>query len=300
MTHKIKPLEKFNFALVQEPMSGLLRNVEGDLRKLVGYVGRTNDLNEQRRIILLTIMLRFAINSYQSVGFLLSDLDQHPKRIPEFVFVVPPINRQLMDLWFSLVYIMDDLAFRALAYEQCGYRELGEEILKMRARYGSDPDWQAWFHDMQDLMTTMEQQVPLTADQKANPSDIPYWGTPFQLAKQPGKSQGFLQFLLQLLYHDTSAEAHLKPVRLLVSGSFLLKDMASEQMRSQLENRNIHQYKFRHFCRTVVALLGVVSEVEIFGKFNNHEQLAKVWALLAGYNEDAKDVYEMRYQALVS
>lgn len=84
MTHSIKPLDKFNFALVQEPLSGLLRNVEGDLRKRVEYITRTDDLNEQKRMILLTIMLRFAINSYQSVGFLLSDLDEHPKRIPTY------------------------------------------------------------------------------------------------------------------------------------------------------------------------------------------------------------------------
>jgi hypothetical protein len=48
-----------------------------------------------------------------------------------------------------------------------------------------------------------------------------------------------------------------------------------------------------------VALLGIISEIELFGKFNNQEQLAKVWALLAGYNADAKDVFLMRYQSLL-
>jgi hypothetical protein len=69
----------------------------------------------------------------------------------------------------------------------------------------------------------------------ADPSQIPYWGTPFQLAKQPSKSQNFLQFLEQLLYHDTSAEAHLKPGGLFVSGSFFLKDMAPEHIKANLK-----------------------------------------------------------------
>jgi hypothetical protein len=299
VAENVKPLEQFNFAVVQEPLTGLLRNVESDLRKRIDIIGRIDDLDEQRRVILLMIMLKFAINSYLAVSFLLSDVDQHPRRIPQFVLVVPPINRQLMDLWFSLVYIMDDLGPRALAYDQCGYRELGEEINRMKARYGADPNWRPWFQDMQDLMTMMEQQIPLTPAQKTNPSLIPYWLTPFKLAKQPGKSQNFLQFIEQLLYHDTSAEAHLKPGGLFASGSFLLKDIAPEHIKRQLENRNIHQYKFRHFCRTVVALLGIVSEIELFGRFGNHEQLAKVWTLLAGYNADAKDVYETKYRQLL-
>ena len=53
-------------------------------------------------------MLRVAHNSYQALAFLLSDLDPHPKRLPRYVLIVPPVNRQIMDLWFSLVYIMDD------------------------------------------------------------------------------------------------------------------------------------------------------------------------------------------------
>ena len=36
------------------------------------------------------------------------------KRLPRFVLVVPRINRQIMDLWFSLVYMMDDFGPRSL------------------------------------------------------------------------------------------------------------------------------------------------------------------------------------------
>jgi len=245
-------------------------------------------------------MLRFAINSYQAVGFLLSDLDVHPKRLARFVLVVPPINRQLMDLWFSLVYIMDDFGPRALEYDQCGYRETIEHVNKMRDRYGADnPEWQPWFEDMQNLISMMERQVPLTDEQKADPSKIPYWLAPFKLAQKPTKSQSFLQFLEQLVYQDTSAEAHLKPGGLFMGGSILLADIAPEHIRKQIEDRNIHQYKFRQFCRTVVSLLGIISEIETYCSLNNREQLSKVWATLAGYNADAKDVYEMRYQALL-
>lgn len=295
----VKPLERFDFSVVQQPLTGLLRNLDSDLKRRLDLIGRTNDLDEIRRFTLLLLMLRFAISSYRAVGFLLSDLDEHPKRLPEFVLVVSPINRQLMDLWFSLVYIMDDFGPRALAFDQCGYRELCEDIDKTRKRYGADPEWQDWFQDMAELKQMMERQIPLTTAQKADLSKIPFWLGPFKLAKKPTKSQPFLQFLEQLLYQETSAEAHLKPVGLFVAGSILLKDMGPEELRQQIESRTIHQYKFRHFCRTVLTLLGIASEIELYCKMNNQEQLSKVWTILAGYNADAKDVYQTRYQALL-
>jgi hypothetical protein len=293
MTRKeVKPLESFHFPIVQEPLSGLLRNMDSDLRRQVEQPGTAG-----RDLTLLLVMLRFAMNSYQAVCFLLADIEDS-KRLPAFVLAVPPINRQLMDLWFTLVYIMDDFGPRALAFEQCGWRETGEQVSKTRRQYGGAADWQGWFEDMHDLMSTMEKQIPLTPAQKADPTLIPYWQGPFNLAKKESKSQSFLQFLEKLVYHDASAQAHLKPAGLLIAGSFLLKDMAPEDIRKQLENRTIHQYKFEQFCRTVVTLLGIVSEIEMHCKLNNREQISKVWTILAGYNADAKDVYELRYQPM--
>jgi hypothetical protein len=273
--------------------------MDSDLRRRIDLLTQTNDADEIRSFTLLHLMLRFAINSYQAVAFLLSDLDEHPRRQPRFVLVVPPINRQLMDLWFSLIYIMDDLVPRALAFDQCGYRELREEVDKRKKQNANDPEWQDWFEDMRDLVSLMEKQIPLSAEQMNDPTEIPYWLGPFKLAQKPTKSQAFLQTLEDLLYHDTSAEAHLKPGGLFMSGSILFSDIFSEELRERVETRTIHQYKFWQYCRTVLTLLGIVSEIELYCKMNNHEQLAKVWTTLAGYNADTKDVYEARYQALL-
>jgi hypothetical protein len=136
-----KPLERVDFSVVQKPLDGLIRNMDSDLKRRVDFIGKTNDLDELRRFTLLHMMFRFAANSYHAVGFLLSDLDVNPKRIPRFVVIAPPINRQIMDLWFSLVYMMDDFGPRALAFDQCGYRELCEETEKMRKQYGTNREW---------------------------------------------------------------------------------------------------------------------------------------------------------------
>ena len=165
-------------------------------------------------------------------------------------------------------------------------------------RYGADPEWQDWFEDMQELSNMVEMQLPLSADQKADPeTTIASWPHPHALSEKPTQSQGFLQSLHELLYGDTSIEAHLKPSGLMVAAGILLADIAPDHLRRNVEDRTIHQYKFRHVCRTVVTLLGIVSEIEIHCNLTNKEQAVKIWERLVEYSADAKDIYEARYKA---
>ncbi len=71
------------------------------------------------------------------------------------------------------------------------------------------------------------------------------------------------------------------------------------RLRKNIGQRNVHQYKFRHYCRTVVISLGVVSEIENHCNLNNKEQASKIWQRLAEYNADAKDIYEIRYKTML-
>jgi hypothetical protein len=296
VTRERKPLKQVDFKIIQEPLNGLLRNMDSDLQRRMEQVRTSENFEEYRQLMLLLIMLRFAVNSYQAVGFLLSDLDEHPKRLPRFVVVVPPINRQIMDLWFTLVYIMDDFGPRSVLYELGAYKELRKHIDDSRVRYGADPEWQDWFEDMQELSNLMETQLPLTADQKANPQSITSWPHPHGLSEKPSRSQSFLQFLHNLLYSETSVETHLKPAGLMVGAGVLLMDIAPDEIRKKIEERTIHQYKFRQMFRTVISLLGVVSEIEMYAKLGNTEQAIKIWKRMAEHNADAKDVYEARYK----
>lgn len=300
---ELKPLERFDFKPVQEPLDGLILNVDRDLQRRAHEVERSGDFEKFRQTTLLLIMLRVAANGYQALGFLLADVDPHPRRLARFVTNVPFINRPLMDLWFSLVYIADDFGPRSLDYELYAYRQMWEEINTAKKRYGADPEWAPWFQDMNDLSSYMEAQLPLTAEQKADPTNsnlIKSWPSPHALSTQASPCQDFLKLINELLYVDASIQAHLKPAGLLQMAGILLVDMAPEQMRDNIENRTIHQYKFRHFCRTVIALMGIISEIEAYCKLGNAEQALKVWTRLADKNPDAKDVFLARYNTLLS
>jgi hypothetical protein len=71
-------------------------------------------------------------------------------------------------------------------------------------------------------------------------------------------------------------------------------------MKDLIENRTIHQYIYRHFSRTVITILAIASEIDAFCQLKNETALRHLWGLMAGYVEEAKDVYEERYESLLS
>jgi hypothetical protein len=293
----IKPLRELHFPYIQVPLDGLLRNMDSDLQRRCKEVQASNNFEVFRQSTLLLVMLRFGINSYQALAFLLSDVEEHTKRLARYVLVVPPVNRQIMDLWFTLAYMMDDFGSRSHLYEQCAYRELRIHVEENKLRYGADPEWRGWFEDMQELSDMMESQISVTLEQKTNPKSIPSWPHPHALTEKQTKSQEFLKLLHELLYSDTSIEAHLKPSGLMTAAGLLLSDIGPEHLRKKIEDRTIHQYKFHHYSRTVITVLGIVSEIEMHLNLNNKEQIAKVWRRIAEYSPDAKEIYEARYKS---
>jgi hypothetical protein len=247
MQEKLPPLEIFDARLVQVPLRGLFTNMDRDLERRLRGAQESSDREAERRLSLLMIMLRVTINSYEAVCFLISNTDENPKRKDHFALVVPPANRQLLDLLF-----------------------------------------------------TLEQYLPITPEQKAAPLVIPYWRSPFRLKRNATKSQPFLEYLDKWLYGETSAQAHLNAAGLSRVGLFVLSSLAPEEMREIVEGRTIYQYTSRHFLRTLITALAIASEIDAFCQLNNREALARLRGLLAGYVEEARDVYEQRYQAMLT
>jgi len=115
-----KPLIAFKAQLVQAPMQGLLRNTDGELARRLKRAMQERDRYAERTLSLFLILTRFAKTSYESACFIASDDDDGSRRRKEFILVLPPINRQLIDMLFNVVYITDDFASRSLEYEFYG------------------------------------------------------------------------------------------------------------------------------------------------------------------------------------
>lgn len=273
MQQNVSPLEEFDAQIVQAPLQGLLRNLDSELVRGIKQATPSPNREAERRLSLFLLMLRFTKNSYEALSFLCSTMGETPKRKREFVLILPPANRQLLDLLFTLVFIVDDFPTRSLQYERSGYRQAREEYDKFYARFGTHPKWQTHFLTLQGWLLDMEKYLSITPEQKANPAIIPYWRAPYRLMKTPSPSKAFMEFLEKWLYGETSAQAHLNAAGLLSVGLFLLSDFAPESDRQMIEERNLQRYTFRHFVRTLITVLAIATEIDTFCTLGNKERL---------------------------
>jgi hypothetical protein len=116
----LKPLRRFDFGLVLERMDGALINGDRDLQRLVKRAEAMKDAKNARKLMLFVVLMRFAKNSFMSVRYLCADTPDDSKRKLNFALAVPTINRQLLDLLFSVVYMFDDINVRSDEYERAG------------------------------------------------------------------------------------------------------------------------------------------------------------------------------------
>ena len=83
----------------------------------------------------------------------------------------------------------------------------------------------------------------------------------------------------------------------MVSSGLLLLDIAPEHYKKLVEERSIHQHKFRNLFHTVITSVGIISEIEMHCQLGNAEQVAKMWKRITAHNHAARDIYELRYKA---
>jgi len=79
----------------------------------------------------MTLMfLRYAKIAYNAVRYLTADTPPDPARKPVYAVVIPNVNRQLIDILSTLVFMLDDLVPRHNWYERSGYRGTGGHDLR--------------------------------------------------------------------------------------------------------------------------------------------------------------------------
>jgi hypothetical protein len=190
-------------------MDGLLINVDRDLQRRGNQALRAQEHDDERCLLLLNLMIRFARNSYDAVRYVAGDTPEDERRKPRYVLVVPAINRQLMDLLFSLVYMLDDFRVRSLQYQRAGWRELDQEYRMFREPFAKDAEWKQHFINVKKLLGDMIRRYGITENERRNPRLVPFWKHPYELKEEQTQSRPFLRYLEKWLYADTSAQAHM-------------------------------------------------------------------------------------------
>ncbi len=220
-------------------MEGVLTNVDRDLQRHVNWSDHVQDADHGMWMTTINLMMRFAINSYHAVVYIAGDEPEDSRR-RRISLGAARDNRQLLDLLFSLVYILDDFPARCVDYQRSGWREFHEEYTHWYTHFGSDAAWHPFLNGLQEVLDHWEGPCRITLAEKSNPKPITYWKTPTQLKKKPTKSREYLEHLdLALWGHLCASSSEFwRPHE---SDTMLLAEIVGGQRQEEIENRVVLQ-----------------------------------------------------------
>ena len=296
-------LVTFRFDTVAAPIDGLLFNVDRDLQRRIATYHKSGEGLKARTVEMPLMFLRYAKIAYNSVRYLTADTPPDPARKPVYAVIIPNVNRQLIDILSTLVFMLDDLAPRHNWYERSGYRGMREQYDLYSKTYGNDPVWQPHLKSLAAAIVKASQDLNISVEDQQSPGQIKYWPTPNQMNKRiKTKSQNFLRYLITWLWGNTSEQAHFACNGMFTLAPYIYGDLLDEKDQEQVNERLIHQYHYEHFSRTVILLLAIATEIDNYFGLNNKPQLSSIWmtfikqAELPGVESEAKEMYDLRYK----
>lgn len=301
-----KELRGFDYKTVAAPIDGLLFNVDRDLQRRIASHHAAGDRIKARSVEITLMFLRYAKIAYNAVRFLTADTPPDPARKPVYAVIIPNVNRQLIDILSTLVFMLDDLVPRHNWYERSGYRGMREQYDLYNKTYGNDPIWQPHLKSLAAAIVKASQDLNISAGDQQGPSQIKYWPTPNQMNKKiKTKSQDFLRYLITWLWGNTSEQAHFACNGMFTLAPYIYGDLLDEKQREIVNDRLIPQYHYEHFSRTVILLLAIATEIDNYFDLNNRAQLLGIWttfikqAEIPGVDSEAKEMYDLRYKTLL-
>jgi hypothetical protein len=297
---QFKPLRRFEYSLVAERMDGLLINIDRDLQRRGLRATQSGNHNADRCYMLLNLIVRFAQNSYDAVRYVAGNTPEDSRRRPNYALVVPTINRQVLDLLFSLVYMLDDFSVRSLQYQRAGWRELNEEYHLFKSHFSRDPAWTQHFKNVKGELTKMVSRFGIADKERKNPKLVPFWKHPFELKDEKTESRPFLRYLEKWLYADTSAQAHLSFGGLIMVAPFLVAGIVGGQDEEWITGRTMRQYHFKHFSRTAIVTLAIATEIDCYCQLGNEKVAGYLWNIFGEYAAEAKEMLKQRYEKVLA
>ena len=162
---------------------------------------------------------------------------------------------------------------------------------RMKREYGSRPKWIEYLDERTKHMDVMQKARDLPPCGPET-SKLAYWPTPGQMMRSnqlADERRRFLTYLNDWYYRELSSAAHLSFPGLVVRGSPLLIDDDSSETK-------LNVLRSYYLTQTICLMLALLSEVQIEANFDFADRLKFVWRIVTEYFDDAKEVYEMRYE----
>lgn len=283
-------LPKVPFKLFDESLAILMAYYKEHLRR-DAFAGK---LQPQESWITLRGLLIGAHQTYAAVCLLLAE--NRPKRL---MLQAGVLNRSLLETLGNVLALCEAPKSRTRMLVRESYKNMAEVYEKDVKRYGNNPKWKDYLNLRRETLAEAAKIIGLSRSEIKNPASIKdRWPTPGKLiygdkrhglpAFLRGSRRSAFATLYDFHYGPLSEQAHQRAAAI---GAALVVD-TYEQWNPGLGESNL-------VADALLFATCILSELEAKGKYPVHPKLNELWVYLRELSDEAKDVWRLRYRALI-
>jgi hypothetical protein len=255
----------------------------------------------QDAAVVLNGTVLVSINTFRTIRYFCADYPADPARRLEYALSVPPLCRTILDSVFTAIFLFEDFENRFRRYHQSGWRELYEKQQLMVETYGSDLKWAEWIAGHGAFVDDLEHRAGITGEQKADLNKITYWPNPGRMHKQAKseKTKNHLIYLNNWFYKNLSSASHLALPGLMERSAMLMRYLNREEDEAHIEE-SLQQSRSNAIGTTTALFVALLSEVQAGIGWDLQQRCHYLWGILSQMSDQIKELYELRYRALLS
>ena len=239
-------------------------------------------------------LLLGSMQSYANVCLLLAE-----KRPKPFLSQAGIINRAIFETLVNVVALIEEPS-RVDVLEREGFKNLALRYQDLQTRFGSEPKWQEYLRVYRQGLDVVSKSLRISREELNEPSKIAAsWPTPWPLIfGQPkrksapwgtGSRQQALKMLYRRNYPHQSALAH---QRIAAVSAAMLAENPEFQWNPGLGESDL-------VATATLLLICLLAELQAAANYPRHPRLAELWAYSREFDDEAKELWAIRYENLV-
>jgi hypothetical protein len=235
----------------------------------------------------LHVLIRQAQHTYDLLFYLNADDRRETDSYwrPAYTVVVLPLIRNMIDCLYNITAILQDPWKNGLWFRKSGYKKLLEGLDQDQARYGGDPEWDAWIQNARsEIEFDIRHHMPFTVDAVLAEKEWPTLGKYVNMQQTGGTYSCHQMFLKTLLYgqwREYSAMAHGGSDGLLKTDVFFIQDALTHEQRPD-DDKFLRMFSM-HIGQAAGVLLSIVTELQAHFQFDGADiniRIHKMWDVL--------------------
>jgi len=253
------------------------------------------------------MMIRQAIATYNLLFYLNADERREHDCYwnNNYGVVTAPLVRSMIDCLYNITLILEDPAENGVSYHKSGLKKRLLDIEEDQQTYARKPEWESYNAQQ---MKAIEGLIRGSGFTEAEIRDAKIWkplGTYILQGKPEDATphQRFLKRFMHMQWRQYSALAHANfdgYIGEIPAGAYFILDKFRHEERPKIEDM-YPVFLTRHMGRAALAMLCIVTELQLFFRFSGHEingRIQKIWEALLGMFE-IKEIYHERYHPLM-